>query len=111
MYLLGNNVEKARENAEIVLGKTPSDVDALTILGKVQSKEGDNPAGLATAERALEIAPHNPGAASLKASILLAQGDVEGSIGVLHDAHRGELGQYSAAPQPRASLRLGVAHR
>ena len=101
MYLLGNNVEKARENAEVVLEKTPADLDALTILGKVQSKEEDNSAALATAERALESAPHNPGAASLKAAILIARGDVEGSIGVLRDA--------IAASSDNIFLRLNLA--
>ena len=85
LYLLSNNDEKARENADKVLQAAPDDVEALTLLAGVKAKAGNREDAKETIIRALELEPLNAEAASLMASLLLAEGLSEESIELLND--------------------------
>ncbi len=86
LYLLSNNDENARENANTVLETSPDDVEALTLLAGVHAKGGDRKAAIETVSRALEVEPNNGEAASLLSSLLLVEGRTEESIKALQDA-------------------------
>lgn len=86
LFLLSNNNDKARENAEKILSTAPDDVEALTLMAAVEAKAGDRAKAMETIERALKKDPQNAEGASLKASLLLLDGKSEESIKLLNDA-------------------------
>ena len=86
LYLLSNNDDEARKNANKILETTPDDVDALTLLAGVQAKAGDREGAKETVVRALEVEPHNGEAASLLSSLLLVEDRTDESIKTLQDA-------------------------
>jgi tetratricopeptide (TPR) repeat protein len=86
LYLLSNNDDEARTNAEKILAGSPDDVEALTLLAAVEAKAGNRDLARETISRALEVEPLNPEAAALMSSLLLVEGRGEESVSLLEDA-------------------------
>ncbi len=86
LFLLSNNNDKARENADKILAKSPEDVEGLTLMAAVEAKSGDRVKAMETIERALKQDKQNAEGASLKASLLLLDGKADEAVAILNDA-------------------------
>lgn len=86
LSLIFGEIDKAREQANFVLQRQPTDIEAQIILASSFVREGKYKEAGDTVDSVLKSAPENPDAMSLSAALAFEKGDIESVLSIVEKA-------------------------